>query len=69
MSEEFGGALPSVIVEEIRRVPADFLDQILEYRAYGRAKALYEANPTASGGLVELVREIRFEMAQEAMRR
>jgi len=66
LSEEFGGATPSVILAEIARSPVGFLEEIVEARAYARAKAIWEANPTAQGELVQLAKIISFELVQEA---
>jgi hypothetical protein len=67
LSEEFGGALPSAIWAEVLRLPAGFLEQLIEYRAYAAAKQVYAQNPKAEGGLVDLVKVIEFELAQEAI--
>lgn len=45
LSEEFGGALPSVIYAEQQRLPEGFLEQVIEYRAYAAAHAANEADP------------------------
>lgn len=48
VSEEFGGALPSVIWREMQRLPIGFLEQVIEYRAYERAHAANQADPKGS---------------------
>ena len=45
LSEEFGGALPSVLHAELRRLPVGFLEQVIEYRAYARAHAANQVDP------------------------
>jgi hypothetical protein len=67
LSEEFGGALPSAIIAEQRRLPAGFLEQVLEYRQLARAIAIYEQNPKAEGALVQFVRMLDFEMTAEEL--
>jgi hypothetical protein len=67
LCEEFPGVLPSEMVAEIERLPAGLLEEMLESRHYGRAYALYQQNPRATGGLVDEVKQIEFELAQEEM--
>ncbi len=67
MSEEFGGALPSVILAEVDRQPAGLLEQIIEDRAIARAIATLDANPKARGDIVDLVNIVQFELAQEEL--
>lgn len=67
MSAEFGGALPSAILAEERRLPAGLLDTIVEYRYLARAIATYQQNPAANGELVALIRTIHAELAQEEL--
>lgn len=67
MCEEFPGTLPSALLAEIDRLPAGLLEEIVEARAYGRAYAVYQQNPTAGGELVQTVKAIDFELAQEAI--
>lgn len=64
LSREFGGATPSVIWAERQRLPAGFLEQVIEYRRYAEAKQAYAQNPKAEGALVDLVKVIEFELAQ-----
>ena len=45
LSEEFGGALPSVLAAELQRLPVGFLQQILEYRRYADAVAANQVDP------------------------
>lgn len=45
LSEEFGNALPSEIIAEQRRLPVGFLEQLIEYRQYRRARAANEIDP------------------------
>jgi len=45
LSEEFGGALPSVILAELARLPVGFMEQIIEYRHYAAAYAANRADP------------------------
>ncbi len=50
-------------------MPAGFLEQIIEYRNYVGAKAVYDQHPAATSGLIDLVRIIDFELAQEEIDR
>jgi hypothetical protein len=74
LSEEFGGALPSVILEELGRMPAGFLEQVIEYRSFA---AVYLAVKSAdssdardalmmSDRMARLAGVIEFEIAQDA---
>ena len=72
LCEEFC-CLPSQAYREWRRCPAGFLEQIVEFRAYARAKGRYDAASTAEAqkalfgdDLVQLVKTLDFELAQEA---
>ena len=67
LSEEFGGALPSVIVAEMRRLPVGFLEQVLEYRAYANAHAANTADPKGSdkSPMRTLAQEIEFALVEE----
>lgn len=47
------------------RLPVGLLETMLEYRAYARAKQVYDQNPKATGGIVDLVKVIEFELAQK----
>jgi hypothetical protein len=47
------------------RLPAGTLEQLIEYRGYARAKAIYQQNPQADGAMVQLVKVITFELAQD----
>jgi hypothetical protein len=69
LSEEFGGALPSVIVKELERWPLGFLERIVECRAYAATKAAkdHHDNPTQKSELWNLVDAIEFEIAAEDM--
>ena len=73
MCEEFGDILPSEALRELDRVPVGFVEDVMEARAYARAKAVYESATTAtavaalpSSPLITLVREIEFALVQEA---
>lgn len=75
MSQEFGGARPTVILEEIDRLPAGFMEQLLEYRHFAEAvQALDAADTTerrqALGAhpMVALAEEIEFGMAEAEMK-
>lgn len=57
--------MPSVALSEWDQAPAGLLETILEYRHFGRAFAIYEQDPKAKGPLLQLMRELDFEMAQE----
>ena len=76
LCEEFPGRLPTEMVTEWRRLPAGFLEQLLEYRHYAEAKRMLDAADTREAQerlpahpLIELARVIEFEIAQEAMHR
>lgn len=66
MCEAFS-CLPSEIERERLRLPAGFLESVLETRAYERAHAAYEANPKAANktGLLKLAEVITFELVQD----
>jgi hypothetical protein len=49
------------------RLPAGFLEQVIEYRAYAVAYQVYQANPKAQGEMVQLVRVIDFDQARIAI--
>ena len=64
--------MPSEVWREWLRLPAGFLEQIIEYRAYERAKHLSDGadTPDARKGLpkstmLDLVTVIEFEIAGE----
>lgn len=67
LSEEFGGALPSVIAEEQRRLPVGFLEQVIEYRAYASAHAANEADAPGweRSDLRTLAMQIKMRMVAE----
>lgn len=66
MCEEFQ-CLPSQIEAEIGRLPAGFLDDVIEARRFAEYKAAYDRDPqtVAQEGLGALVYEIDFDLAQE----
>jgi hypothetical protein len=74
LCEEFQ-CRPSEMVAELRRSPVGLLETIVEYRAYARAKAIYErACETARsradvprGDLFDDVAAIEFELVNEAL--
>lgn len=73
LCEEFG-CLPSEAMREIERVPFGFLGDIVLYRDYAKAKALYDGATTAEARkrlpespLIDLVQEIEFEFAAEEL--
>lgn len=68
ISEEFGGALPSVVLRERARLPLGMLETIVEYRNYAAAKADYDRDPATradASALRQLVQIIEFELAAE----
>ena len=69
LSEEFGGALPSEIIAEQRRLPIGFLEQVIEYRAYAHAHAANAADPKGSGStpMRQLALAIEAELAFEGV--
>jgi hypothetical protein len=66
LSEEFGGALPSVILAELQRLPVGFMEQIVEYRRYAEAHAANRADPKGweRSALRTLAMVIEHELAQ-----
>jgi hypothetical protein len=66
--QEFS-CLPSAAWREWLSLPAGFLETILEYRAYARAKATYDAKGQRHDPpLTELVIEHDFALVQERRR-
>lgn len=67
LSEEFGGALPSVIVAEQQRLPAGFLEQIVEYRAFAAAWFANQADASGwqSSPMRTVAKEIEHALAEE----
>jgi hypothetical protein len=72
LSEEFGGALPSVILAERAQLPAGFLEQLIEYRAYRPAYRALKAADSAEArdrlrqwDLGALAEQIEMELAEE----
>jgi hypothetical protein len=67
LSEEFGGALPSVIWKERSRLPVGFLEAIIEARAYAAAVAANESDPKGWGSSVmrTTAKEIELALAAE----
>lgn len=65
LCEEFH-CLPSEAYREWRRVPAGFLEEILEGRAYRAAKRVYDRAATAADvpddPMIDLVKAIEFEL-------
>lgn len=66
LCEEFH-CLPSAAWREWQALPAGFLETILEFRAYARAKAAYDARgqKTYEPPLTDLVLEHDFALVQE----
>lgn len=71
LSEEFGGVLPSVIVEEQQRLPVGFLEQVIEYRAYAAAHAANEVDAPGweKSPMRTMARQIEMALAQEEIDR
>lgn len=69
MSEEFGGLRPSIVIDELQRLPVGFMEQIIEYRRYAEAKAANDADPDPvrrqSTPMRMLANEIEFDLAEE----
>jgi len=67
LSEEFGGALPSVILRELQRLPVGFMEQVIEYRRYAEAVATNTAHPEGwdTSPMRTLAMEIEHELAAE----
>lgn len=72
LCEEFH-CLPSQAWREWQRVPAGFLETVIEMREFAKVKQAYDANPAGvAGPLADLVRAFDFERAAaliEARRR
>lgn len=72
LSQEFGGAMPSVILREIANAPDGLLEDIVEARDYVQAYLSVQAKDFPKGkepptpSLELLVREIESELAEEA---
>jgi hypothetical protein len=71
LCEEFQ-CLPTEAWRELRRLPAGFLETIIEYRAYARAKAMVDAADTAdarkrlpSSPLIGMAQEFDMRLAEE----
>jgi hypothetical protein len=62
--------LPSAAWREWRNLPVGFMETILDYRAYARAKATYDARGQTSHDppLMDLVMEHDFFLVNEARR-
>lgn len=71
LSQEFGGARPTVILAERRRLPVGFMEQILEYRRYAEAKAANDANLGGweTDAMRTLAMQIELELVAEARAR
>ena len=69
LSEEFGGALPSVIWRELQRLPVGFLEQVIEYRHYAAAVAANRTDPHGwqSSPMRTLAQEIDHALAEEEL--
>jgi len=72
LCEEFS-CVPTAAYREWLRCPAGFLEQIVEFRAYARAKARYDAATSSEAqkaligdDMVQVVKQIDFELAREA---
>ena len=72
MSEEFGGALPSVVMAEAERLPVGFMEQIVEYRRYNDAWSALQVATTSDARMLlrrstfgALAEEIAMELAAE----
>lgn len=67
LSEEFGGALPTVIWREQQRLPEGCLEQMIEYRAYAAAKAANDADPKGwqRSEMRTLAQQIEIALAEE----
>ena len=71
MSEEFGGALPTVIWAEQQRLPVGFLEQIIEYRRYAEAYAANQVDGSSDGWrstpMRTLAKELEHALAEEEL--
>lgn len=67
LSQEFGGALPSVIFAEQQRLPVGFLETTLEYRVYADAYHANEADPAGcnKSEMRALVQQIELAIEEE----
>jgi len=70
LCEEFQ-KLPTEIVAEQAQLPAGFLEEIIEARAYAATKLAYDRqqDPKAEHPLVALVKLIEVELVQEELAR
>lgn len=78
LSEEFGGRFPSEVMEEWRRWPPGFLEEVIEMRDYATAKRRMEdakvagadalQRAMASSPLVALAYQIDGEIVEETLR-
>ena len=68
LSEEFGGALPSVIWAEQQRLPAGLLEEIVEARAFAAAWRANAADPERwqTSALRILAKTIEHELVLES---
>ena len=64
--------MPSVALREVARAPVGLLEEIVEMRAYARAKSLYDGATTVAAQralppspLIDLAREFDFKAAEE----
>lgn len=66
LCEEFH-CLPDAAWRCWLKMPAGFMERVIEYRAYAGTKAQYDhaSNPKAESPMLSLVKEIDFEIAQE----
>lgn len=60
--------MPSIAARELRRLPVDLLETIIEGRSYAHAKAIFDnkgKKDPYDTPLINLVKEITFEIEKE----
>jgi len=69
LCEEFPGKLPTEIIDEMDRLPAGMLEEIIESRAYARAHAANAANVPdwQKSPMRTRAMEIEHELAEEEL--
>lgn len=74
LCEAFPGRLPSEVLAEYQRLPAGFLEEMLEAMAYRQAKTMTDAADTREARqrlpdtpIYRLVTEIELRLAQEEL--
>jgi hypothetical protein len=73
LCDEFPGRLPSELLAEWQRLPAGFLDEVMEARAFVRTKTLLEAAPepdkVPETPMLQIVKDVIEAVADEDLAR